>query len=233
MTVISTPRAACLALVTAIVGIAASVTASAQIGSGTWTPYTDSGVKIQWQTNGSYSTHTLKVDRTASDGVYDYTSSTNVEKFILKGSNVNRIEYRGKSYTSGIYQFEGWLRVNDASTDHVAVAQCFHAVLLKWYSNDGGRLRYHSASDFSGTPAELGRDIIKGARGQWIRVNMIHDASRNRITVIINNNINNPVVKDYPTGDTGTFYFKYGAYDSAGSDDETIEWRDVKVFKKS
>jgi hypothetical protein len=232
MTAMHTPRALRLAFVTSILGLATAITASAQIGSGTWTPYTDSNVKIQWQTNGSYSTHSLKVDRTASDGVYDYTSSTNTEKFILKGSNVNRIEYRGKTYTSGIYQFEGWLRVSDTATDHVAVAQCFHAVLLKWYDDSGGRLRYHSASDFSGTPAELGRDLITGARGTWIKVNMIHDASRNRISVYINNNLD-PVVRDFPTGDTGDFYFKYGAYDAAGSDDETIEWRNVRIFKKS
>jgi hypothetical protein len=120
--------------------------------------------------------------------------------------------------------------VNDSATDGPAVAQCFHSVLLKWYSRDGGTLRYHNASDFDGTSAELRRDIITGARGQWIKVNMIHNASTNRITVYINNSIK---VDNHPTGDTGTFYFKYGAYGSDGSDDETIEWRDVRIFKKS
>jgi hypothetical protein len=225
------PRAACLALVTTLAAIATAVSASAQIGSGTWTPYTDSGVKIQWETNNDYTTHPLKVDRTASDGVYDYTgSASNIERFILKGSNVDRIEYRGKNYTSGIYQLEGWLRVNDTATDEPTVAQCYHSVLLKWYKRDGGTLRFHSASAFDGSSAELRRDIITGARGQWIKVNMIHNASTNRISVYINGSIK---VDNHPAGDTGTFYFKYGAYGSAGSDDETIEWRDVRVFKKS
>jgi hypothetical protein len=229
---ISSPRATCLAFVSLMAGIASAVTASAQIGSDyTWTPYTDSNVRIQWQTNGSYSNHPLKVDRTASDGVYDYSgSSSNIEKFILRGSDVNRIEYRGKSYTSGVYQFQGWLRVSDTATSDVAVAQCFHAVLLKWYSDNGGRLRYHSASEFNGTSAELRRDLITGARGQWIKVNMIHDASTNRITVYINNT---PIITNQRTGDTGNFYFKYGAYDASGSDDETIEWRDVTIFRRS
>ncbi len=103
--------------------------------------------------------------------------------------------------------------MNDSATDGPAVAQCFHSVLLKWYSRDGGTLRYHNASDFDGTSAELRRDIITGARGQWIKVNMIHNASTNRITVYINNSIK--------------------VYGSDGSDDETIEWRDVRIFKKS
>jgi hypothetical protein len=227
----NTPHVSRLAIFAAILGLSACATASAQIGSGySWSPYTDSNVRIQWQTNGSYSNHTLKVDRTASDGVYDYTSSTNTEKFILKGSAVNRIEYRGKTYTSGVYQFQGWLRVSDSATDYLAVAQCFHAVLLKWYADNGGRLRYHSASEFNGTSAQLSKDLITGARGDWIKVNMIHDASNNRITVYINNQ---SVISNQPTGDTGEFYFKYGAYDASGSDDETIEWRDVTIFKRN
>jgi hypothetical protein len=214
-----------------ILGLGICATASAQIGSGyTWTPYTDSGVHIQWQTNGSYSKHPLKVDRTASDGVYDYTSSSNVEKFILKGSAVNRIEYRGKNYSSGVYQFQGWLRVNDSATSDLAVVQCFHAILLKWYSDSGGRLRYHSASDFDGTSAELRVNLKTNARGVWTKVNIIHDASANRATVYIDNQ---KVVDNHPTGNLDSFYFKYGAYDSSGSDDETIEWRDVTIFKRN
>jgi hypothetical protein len=228
---ISSPRATCLAFVSLMAGIASAVTASAQIGSGyTWTPYTDSNVRIQWQTNGSYTNHPLKVDRTASDGVYDYTSSSNIEKFVLNGSNVNRIEYRGRTYTSGVYQFQGWLRVNDSATNDVTVAQCFHAVLLKWYSDSGGRLRYHSASQFNGTSAELRQDIKTNARGDWTKVNMIHNASTNRIDVYIDNQ---RVITNQRTGDMSEFWFKYGAYDASGSDDETIEWRDVTIFRRS
>jgi hypothetical protein len=214
----------------AIVSVASCIGAFAQIGSGyTWTSYA-SGAFIQFQIDGSYSSFPLKQDVSRSDGVYDYTSSTNTEKFILKGSHVNRIEYQGRSYSSGVYQFEGWVRVNDSATDHVSICQAFHCVLLKWYARDGGTIRYHSASDFSGTPAELGRDIKTSARGDWTKVNMIHDASNNRITVYIDGVKR---VDNYPTGDTGNFYFKYGAYDASGSDDETIEWRNVRVFKRS
>jgi hypothetical protein len=227
------PRAGRFARLSALAVLAALGTcasALAQIGSGyTWTPYTDSNVHIQWQTNGSYSKHPLKQDRTASDGVYDW-NGTDTEKFILKGSNVNRIEYRGRDYTSGVYQFQGWLRVSDSATSSVAVAQCFHTALLKWYSDSGGRLRYHSASDFDGTSAELRKDIKTNGRGVWIKVNIVHDASTNRITVYIDNT---KVIDNHPAGDTGTFYFKYGAYDASGSDDETIEWKNVQIFKRS
>jgi hypothetical protein len=227
------PRAGRLARLGALALLAAfgtSVGALAQIGSTyTWTPYTDSNVRIQWQINGTYSYYPLKTDKATSDGVYDW-NGTDTEKFILNGSNVNRIEYRGKTYTSGVYQFQGWLRVNDSATDGVAVAQCFHAVLLKWYADSGGRLRYHNASEFDGTSAELRQDIKTNARGVWTKVNMIHDAGTNRITVYIDNA---KVIDNHPTGDTGEFYFKYGAYDASGSDDETIEWKNVTIFKRN
>ena len=113
----------------------------------------------------------------------------------------------------------------------MTVCQTFHTVLLKWYADSGGRLRYHNASDFDGTSAELKKDLKTNARGSWVKVNLIFDASNNRITVYIDNT---KVIDNQVTGDTGEpFYFKYGAYDASGSDDETIEWKNVRVFNRN
>ncbi len=233
MTVISSPRATRLAFLSAIAALATSVSSFAQIGSAyTWTPYTDSNVHIQWETTAKVkSKSTIKVDRTQSDGIYDYTSSSNTEKFVLNGTNINRIEYRGKTYTSGVYQFEGRMRVTGLSDgDEFAVAQVFHSVLLKWHNRNGGTIRFHTASDFDNESFYVNKDIKTNANGVWVKVNMIHNASTNRIDVYIDNQ---KVIDNQQTGDLSEYYFKYGAYDNGGSDKETVEWKDVKIFKRN
>ncbi len=214
-----------------LAGLLTGPGAQAQIAGGSrWEPYSQ-GAFIQWEERGQKTRAPLRIDRRDSDGVYDYTSSGNIEKFILRGRNVNRIEYRGRSYDRGVHQFEGWFRVSDRATNDVTIAQTFHSVLLKWYADDGGRLRYHTASRFEDTSAHLNRDIAINARGNWVKVNMIHDATNNRIWVYINDRL---VINNQRTGDTNEdYYFKYGAYDASGDDDETVEWRNVRVFRRA
>jgi hypothetical protein len=220
-----------LSAVLTLTGLLTLPSAYAQISAGSrWEPH-ELGTFIQWQERGDYTRAPRRIDRTQSDGVYDYNSAGNIERFVLRGRNVNRIEYRGSSYERGVYQFEGWFRVNDRATNDVTIAQTFHSVLLKWYAEDGGKLRFHTASRFEDTSAHRNEDIVFNARGRWVKINMIHDASNNRIWVYANDRL---VINNQRTGDTNEdYYFKYGAYDASGDDDETVEWRDVRVFRRA
>jgi hypothetical protein len=222
-----------LALFTLTAGFIGTTSVSAQIGAGPWRRFDDDAF-IQWQDartdRKSNTTYHQSVTREGS--VYSYNPATKIERFVLNDWTYGRIEYRGNTYSSGIVQFEGDFRVNDTGTDATNIVQCFHSVLLRWFKRDGGTLRYLSASDFDDTSAEFRKDILTNGRGKWNRINMIHNASTNRINIYVNGE---HVIKDQRTGDLREYWIKYGLYGSGGRSsnvDETIEWRDVRVYRK-
>ncbi len=231
--IINKTRAVYLALLSVTAGMVGTPSATAQIGPGPWQRFDDNAF-IQWQNarTSQYTQSEYQGSATREGSVYSYDPVTKIERFVLNDWTYGRIEYRGNTYSSGVVQFEGDFRVSDEGTDDTNIMQCFHAVLLRWFKRDGGALRYLSASDFNGTSAEFRKDILTNGRGKWNRVNLIHNASTNRIDVYVNGA---HVIVDQRSGDLSQFWIKYGLYGSNGINDtvdETIEWRDVRVYRR-
>jgi hypothetical protein len=157
---------------------------------------------------------------TYSGGVYTFKLS----------SNVDRIEYRGRSYSSGVVQLAGEVKVAEG-TNGSYFAQLWHAGLLK---TEGGKLEYHTAGSLKKSPVPAKDYVIKTNKsiaGRWVKINIIHDASQNYVRIYLDGS-STPVV-NARTGDTNEdYYMKYGAYNNDGGDRETIQWRNVKVYKK-
>jgi hypothetical protein len=208
----------------------ASVVLHAQVeGSKTdWVRYED-GAHFHYQKEGSDAKVRISPNSSIPSGNGAlFTRSGDTYTFKLS-SNVHRIEYRGKSYRSGVVQLEGEVKVA-SGTDACNFAQFWHAGLIR---TDGGRLEYHTASDLKRQVPSGDRvvETSKNIVGRWVKINIVHDASNNRARIYLDESTN-PVV-DVKTGKTTTeYYIKYGAYGNDGPGAETIQWRNVKVYKK-
>ncbi len=176
--------------------------ASAQIGSG-WTQYYP----------------TKKTDLRGAGA--SYSNSGGIETLKMKPGD-QRAEVRiNNNYTSGQRQFQGEVRVK-ASTNGTCVYQVFggqtHATALMIVAHNvsGGDLRRYDAET-----------LATSVYGKWVRVNTIHDANANKVSVYINGSLKGTFAD---RGDA-THYTKYGVYNGSASSPQS-EWRNVKFWRK-
>jgi hypothetical protein len=203
--------------------------------------------KIQFEINGKKSWEPWKTPKaTHGDGTYTYNSGAKTETFVLK-ERTNRIEYRGVSYTSGMSQFQGEIRIDKTFDQKLAVIQVFHSILIKFQpSTDGGpaggEYRLMAASDARDLKKPGAFDSVRLAGnvlGKWVKFNVIHDADANKLVVYVNDGSGEKKFGPMTCFDSARwtsdkdFYLKYGAYDAGGAKDKVIMWRNARVWQSN
>jgi hypothetical protein len=216
--------------------------AHAQLEGSGWEPY-ESGAYLQFQRKNSSNKerYTIRQDKTIGGATYDWNSATKTETFkVTSTTSYDRLEYRGRSYSegSGVYQLQGEIFIpSNSNADGYFVAQFFHSGLIKYTDGD---LRYHPATLADPDDREAGwnRDgvgdavtIASNVKGKWVKVNIIHDVRNRKVRIYIDNSIKINR-SSYKIGNNAEYYFKYGVYNTSGSDAEIVQWRNVKVWKK-
>jgi hypothetical protein len=192
----------------------AAPTARAQVGSG-WVQYSPS-YYVQMETHGVYTNHPPGDHYVQEGSSYDKVNG--VETFQLTSTASNRVEIRCREeYDSGRRQFEGEIRVT-APTNDESVFQVFHVMLLRFMAASGGQFAWHLHDSPTMT-------IGSGYYGQWIKVNVIHDADTNHITLYVNGSS-----KGTQPNPDQVMYLKYGVYGTLGAASAKVEWRNVKFF---
>jgi hypothetical protein len=199
-----------------VVALGFAATSRAQIGSG-WSHYSPS---YYVQHGGSGSIDDFPPASHYSWPGASYDNAGGVETFRLTSTASNRVEFRSReTYSSGQRQFQGEVRVSSPTGDE-SVFQIFHIMLLRALSGNGGHFEWH----LHGQPT---KSIGSNLYGKWIRVNVVHDANANKITLYVNG-----VSAGTLTSPDETVYFKYGVYGTLQSSSAKVEWRNVSFFKK-
>ncbi|KAG0503922.1 hypothetical protein HPP92_003994 [Vanilla planifolia] len=132
------------------------------------------------------------------------------------------IRITGYDYSSGVWQFEGYVYVPSGTTG-VSIMQIHRAdgekpatdLMLRVYD---GELRFYSW-----------RVVEKDIYDRWMRVNVVHDVGANRLWVYVNG-----VLKLEAQGrGVSKFYFKCGVYEqSDASKYMESRWRGIKVYRR-
>jgi hypothetical protein len=198
-------RRSTLALVAALSTMGVG-TAWAQIGSG-WKEYQPSK-KLQLRGcgehgGGSTERFELTCDSTDAD---------------------NRAEQRIQNdYTSGTRQFEGEVRVVSLDGTNISLKQTFMPnngpFLLIAVANSG---RLYTVGDGAGS------NLATIKRGQWTRINTVHDVEEGTIEIYINGSLR----YTKPNARKVAWHDKYGSYrTSSGRGPVQVEWRNVRFFR--
>ncbi len=193
--------------------------AQAQVGSG-WTSYSPSS-KIHIAVDGDLQIFNYSNSVSTPGGTY--TNSGGIETFHIKNSSSNRVERRMENnYTSGQRQFQGETRVS-SPTDGQSVMQVFGgsssatALQIRAHNTSGGQLRRYDS--------EL---IASGCYGTWVRLNVIHDANGNTVSVYANGSSKGT----FADRGNATHYTKYGCYGTLRSSSAKVEYRNARHFRK-
>jgi autotransporter-associated beta strand protein len=154
---------------------------------------------------------------------YTYNSTYNTETFRIFSTESNRSEIRLQNdYTSGIWQFEGYVTF-DAPLNDESLFQIFGNsgdaatyLMMRGYSANGGEIRVMSGSNV----------IASGIYGQEVKINVIHQQN-----VSAKFYVNDQFVYEKPDTDYyATNYWKYGVYGTTHGLYPTVQWRAVRTF---
>lgn len=171
----------------------------AQVGGGSWTSISPS----------------FKVQREGSVSVAD-------NAFTIRGTGgEQRAERRYATFTSGIHQFEGRVRVNSLGGDRICLKQTFL---------DGQGPWNMIAVKKPGTLYEVrgGATLASYVIGSTVRINTVTNASNGRVSVYINGSHVETL-----TGGTGRYYDKYGAYrTNSGRGPASVTWSGVRFWRR-
>ncbi|WP_410673719.1 hypothetical protein [Amycolatopsis sp. cmx-4-68] len=192
----------------------------AVIGTG-WTQV-DPAKTIQVVSHGTAHPHDWATTTQAAEDGVSYSRSGGIETFKLLSKSSNRVEVRvHNDYKTGLRQFEGDLKVA-APTEDESCMQIFGndgpgatTLMIRAYAADGGTLR------------GLGKVLATGVFGKWVHINVIHDATANKVSVYIGGQLTAT-----GSGPTGTHYFKYGVYGTLQATNAQTQWKNVKYFQK-
>ena len=176
------------------------LTAQAQVGGGSWTPYSPT-FTVQERGCG-------EVDNL----IFRLTCSTD--------SGDQRAERRYATYSSGIRQFEGFVKVVSLGGTRISLKQTFHDNVGAYFMlavERGGRLyAVHGGTTIDSAPV-----------GVKVRVNTIHEIGNNHRTYI------NGSLKHTVSSPSGGFYDKIGAYRTAsGQGPATVEWSGLRFWRR-
>jgi len=185
-----------------------AVTASGQVGGGTWSSYSLSK-SLQQEGN-----------------VY-YNNSSGVETFRLNDVDAKRCEIQLTTrWSSGVRQFEGTVRCTGTPRDAGnSVQQVMQdgspdtdVNQLRYYASSGGELKVLQ-----------GQTLGTGIYGVWERINTIDDTDHNTAYTYLNGSLKSTV--SLPGG--STFYFKYGIYIAGATGQPQSEWKGIKNWVQS
>ena len=172
----------------------------AQVGGGSWT-----------STSPSY--------KTQNDG----NVSINGNQFSIRGGGggEQRAERRYATFSSGIHQFEGRVRVNSLGGDRICLKQTF--------MQDRGPWNMIAVKK----PGELyevatGNTLARYVIGSTVRINTVTNANSGRVAVYINGS-----QVETRTGGSGGYYDKYGAYrTNSGRGPVSVTWSGVRFWRR-
>ncbi len=209
------------AMVMTVASALIPATASAVIGTG-WTQVNPKKT-IQVVSGGVNHPHDWATTTSASEPGASYQRSGTQETFKLLSTKSNRVEVRvHNDYRTGQRQFEGELKVTGPTNDEST---------MQIFGNDGPNATTLMIRAFSANGGEL-RDgaskvLVSGIYGQWVRVNVLHDGTANKLSIYING-----ALKLTRSSAVGDHYFKYGVYGTLKTASATTQWRNVKMFQK-
>jgi len=173
--------------------------AQAQVGGGTWVPISP-GFKLQERGCGSISGLTFRL-----------SCST--------GSGDQRAERRYDTYTGGIRQFEGFVRVVSLGGSRISLKQTFKTTgpyFLLAVERSGRFYAVHGGKTLGSAPI-----------GTRVRINTIHQVGKDHRVYI------NGSLKDTVSSEGGSFYDKFGAYRTAsGQGPATVEWSGIRFWRR-
>ncbi len=145
-----------------------------------------------------------------------FTRSGSTDTFQHLDTSCNRVEIdTNDHYKTGTHTFEGEVKIGDVSGQ--SVVQIFNApasgpiLMIKAFSADGGTLKKEGGSVV----------LITGAKGDFVRIKIVHDLSANKLTV----SVNGDEKFSGSGGNGGSFNLKYGNY-GTGAPTE-VQWRNV------
>jgi hypothetical protein len=210
--------------VIAAVLAAGAQTAHAQLGSG-WQQFSPTK-KIHLDDDTGLQTFNWTSSKSVCTPVCaDYLSSSGTETFRILDSRSNRAEIRLENdYTSGIYQFEGYVTFYSPLHDE-SLFQIFGNsgdgatyAMMRGYRDNGGEIRVMGGSHV----------IASGVYGKEVRINVIH--KQNAWSKWYVNGALKLTIGDTDTAATN--YWKYGCYGTTnGNVPAEVHWRNVKTFQ--
>jgi hypothetical protein len=189
--------------------------AQAQIGSG-WREYFPRKEKLEQENSEKHSSLTTK------GGVETFKLWKNPAKGLPKNGR-QRIEWRiDDNYTRGSTQFQGDFFVvkggGPSINDDVSIMQVFQTLIV-------------SVSDVNGGTLKVGKGRVSGIKGEWVTINVIHDADKRTSMVYITRNKKAEVVHKGPSKFSDDYNHKYGLYNCAEANPE-VRWRNIRYFSK-
>jgi hypothetical protein len=213
-------------LVAASLLCAFSPSARAQLGTG-WIP-TSFTKSIHLDDEAGLQTFSWAASRSVCTPVcadYAYTSASDTETFRIFDSRSNRSEIRlQNNYTSGIWQFEGYVNFDSPLHDE-SLFQIFGNngpaatfLMMRGYRDNAGTIRVMGGS----------HTIASGIYGDEVRINVIHQHN-----VSAKFYVNGQFIYEKPHNDPGvTNYWKYGVYGTTnGNVPAIVQWRAVRTFR--
>lgn len=177
-----------------------TLAAQAQVGGGSWISYSPT-FTTQERGCGDVSGLTFRL-----------TCST--------ASGDQRAERRYATYTSGVRQFEGYVRVVSLGGSRVSLKQTFNETEGAYFMlavENGGRLyAVHGGATLGSAPV-----------GTRVRVNTIHQVGNNH-RVYINGSLRQTI-----SSPSGRFYDKFGSYrTNSGQGPITVEWSGIRFWRR-
>ncbi len=198
----------------------AAAAAQAQIGSG-WTQYSPNS-EIQIEVHDKYIEYPASTTSISNGGVR-YSNSGGVETYSLVNPESNRVERRYLDNYSTRRQLQADVKVYSPSNDE-KISQIFGAtpdgpyLLVAEYSASGGSIKALGPSSTK---------TVTGIYGAWVRLNTVHDKSKNLTAVYVNGS----QIYSGSWGPASSYYTKYGCYGTLSTSSAKIQFKNVKMFK--
>jgi hypothetical protein len=183
----------------AIVGL--SAIAQAQVGPGPWSTYSPS-FKLQQIGCGTINGSNFRLTCSAASGE-------------------QRAERRYQTFTSGIKQFQGTVRVNSLGGDRISVQQTFASDAFSILAVKKPGQIYQVRG---------GQTLADYSIGSSVRINAVCNVSARKVDNYVNGSLRQ--TQTNPPGG-GSYYFKLGAYrTNSGRGPADVTWSRISFFQK-
>jgi hypothetical protein len=213
-----------------VVAAGAFTTANAQVGPG-WTQYSPTK-KIHLDGSGGLQTFNWSSYQSVDSPIsadYQYTSSTDTERFRIIDNRSNRSEIRLQNeYSSGRRQFQGYVTFS-SPLENESLMQIFGSTsgatlaMTRGYASSNG----HITVTGTGGTVWGDRTIATNCYGVELKVNVVHSQD-NYVQWYVNGSLQ--CQQDDPEPGV-TNYHKYGCYGTLNTGSVTVYWRACRFYQ--
>ncbi|MET0532713.1 MAG: hypothetical protein ABW171_00675 [Steroidobacter sp.] len=184
-------------VVAVILGLSATV--QAQVATGPWSSWNPS-FNTQTAGCGSISGSTFSLSCSSSSGE-------------------QRAERRYETFSSGVKQFQGTVRVNSLGGDRISLQQTFASDAWSMIAVKKPGSLYQVRG---------GQTLANYSIGSSVRINAVCYTGSDKVV----NYVNGSLVQTY-TGGSGSYYFKLGAYRTdSGAGPVSVTWSGISFYQK-